>query len=106
MNLKISHKDWLITLRHKLAALLFSVLIAASPVLIVIFSPPRSGGIFVAGYLTGAITAPLVVLGTLPAANELFGSGWLSSLRGVVIYLSLIFFLSAAAAFWSLYFAN
>jgi len=38
-------------LLRRLRGLLFSIGVAVTPILIVILSPPRSGGIFVAGYL-------------------------------------------------------
>jgi hypothetical protein len=83
---------------------LFSLLVAAAPVLIVMLSPPRSGGIFVAGYLAGTFTAPLVLLGTLKAAQDLFGSDWPNSVFGVLLYLSAVVLLSLAAIVWSFVF--
>jgi hypothetical protein len=88
-------------LEPKLLGLLFSLLIAATPILIVALSPPHSGGIFVAGYLAGAFTAPLVLLGILKAAHALFGSNWLNSVLGVLIYLTAIVLISVAAMLWS-----
>lgn len=90
---------------RKLYALLFSILIPLAPILIVAFSPPPTGGAFVAGYLFGAITAPFVVFGTVKAADDLFNSGWLNSVLGVLIYLAAVILLSVAAIIWSFYFA-
>ena len=68
-------------------------------------SPPRTGGAFVAGYLVGAVTAPFVVFGAVKAADDLFNSGWLNSVLGVLIYLTAVVLLSVAAITWSFYFA-
>jgi hypothetical protein len=90
---------------QKLKGLLFSILIPLVPILIVALSPPQTGGAFVAGYLVGAVTAPFVVFGAIKAADDLFNSGWLNSVLGVLIYLAAVILLSVAAIIWSFYFA-
>jgi hypothetical protein len=93
-------------LYRKLRGFLFSIVVAAAPILIVVLSPPRSGGLFVAGYLVGGVTAPIVVLGALKAADDLFDTGWLNSVLGVVIFLTVVFLLSIAAMLWSFFVAG
>lgn len=92
-------------LHRKLRGILFSIIIAAIPIFIVWLSPPRMGGVFVAGYLMGAITAPLVVIAGLKAADDLLQSSWLHSSIGTVLYFFVIVLISAGAVVWSLYFA-
>ena len=90
---------------RKLYGLLFSIIIALAPILIVALSPPRMGGTFVAGYLVGAITAPFVVFGAVRVADDLFEASWLNSAFGVLIYLTVVILLSVSAIVWSFYFA-
>jgi hypothetical protein len=92
-------------IEQKLKGLLVSILIPLVPILIVVLSPPETGGAFVAGYLVGAITAPFVVFATVKAADDLFNSGWVNSVLGVLIYLTAVVLLSMAAIVWSFYFA-
>jgi hypothetical protein len=106
INPQSSRRSRAIGLRRKWRGILFSIIIAAIPILIVVLSPPRTGGIFVAGYLIGAITAPIVAILALKAADDLFESGWRDSLLGTVIYVFAIILVSAAAVAWSLYFAH
>jgi len=91
-------------LYRKLRGMLFSILIAAIPVLIVAWSPPDLGGTFVAGYLVGAITAPLIVIAGLKAADDLFESGLLRSSIGTVLYFVVIILISLGSIAWSFYF--
>lgn len=100
------HDQRLTRFVRRMRGLLFSSAVALIPVLIVTLSPPRSGGLFVGGYLTGTITAPIVALGTLRAANDVFDSRGLDGALGVLVYLALIFLISTATVVWSFYFAS
>jgi hypothetical protein len=86
----------------KLGALLFLVAIALTPVVIVTLGS-RLGGIFVAGYVTGVITVPVVGFGALRAIYELIESTKIEGLLGVLAYGFLVILISASAAFWSIY---
>lgn len=84
---------------QKFGALFFLVAIALTPVAIVIVAAGR-GGIFVMGYVTGVLTAPLVAVGAMRATYILAESTELEGLVGVFIYGLIVVLISLAAAFW------
>ena len=90
------------TLR-KLGALFFLIAIALTPFAIVILGS-KLGGIFVAGYVAGVITLPMVALGALRAIYALVESTDIEGIVGVLFYGFLVILISVAAVFWSIYF--
>ena len=88
----------------KLGALLFLVAIALTPVVIVTLGSTL-GGIFVAGYVTGVITVPVVTFGAIRAIYTLIESTEIEGLVGVLVYGFLVILISVAAAFWSIFFS-
>jgi hypothetical protein len=90
---------------RKLGALFFLVAIALTPFAIVILGS-RLGGIFVAGYVTGVITLPMVALGALRAIYALVESTDIEGIVGVLFYGFLVILISVAAVFWSIYFSS
>ena len=88
----------------KLGALLFLAAIALTPVAIVALGS-RLGGIFVAGYVTGVITVPMVAFGAIRAVYALIESTKIEGLVGVFVYGFLVIIISVAAAFWSISFS-
>ena len=90
------------TILRKLGALIFLVAIALTPVVIVSLGS-NLGGFFVAGYVTGIITAPMVALGAMRAIYELAEATGVEGLVGVFVFGFLVVLISAAAAFWSIF---
>jgi hypothetical protein len=88
----------------KLGALLFLAAIALTPVVIVVLGS-RLGGIFVAGYVTGVITVPMVAFGAIRAIYALIESTEIEGLVGVLVYGFLVILISVAAAFWAIFFS-
>jgi hypothetical protein len=88
---------------QKLGALLFLLAIALIPVAIVIWGSER-GGIFVAGYVIGVITAPMIALGVIRAVSVLADSTWTDALFGFLIFAVVVLLVSVAAALWSFVF--
>ena len=88
---------------QKLGALLFLLGIALIPVVIVIWGSER-GGIFVAGYVIGVITAPMVALGVIRAVAVLADSTWTGGLFGFLIFAVVVLLVSVSAALWSFLF--
>ena len=88
---------------QKLGAIFFLVAIALIPIAIVAWGTGR-GGIFVAGYVTGVLTAPIVAIGMMRAVSVLADSTWVDALIGFLIAAFLIVLVSVGAALWSLFF--
>jgi hypothetical protein len=88
---------------QKLGALLFLVAIALIPIAIVAWGTGR-GGIFVAGYIIGVLTAPIVAIGMMRAVSVLADSTWIDALIGFLIAAFVILIISVGAALWSLFF--
>ena len=88
---------------QKLGAILFLIAVALIPVVIVVLGSGR-GGIFVAGYVIGVITAPIVAIGALRAVSVLADSTWLDGLIGLLIFSVVVILISVVAVFWSLFF--
>lgn len=84
----------------KLIAIFFLIAIALVPVVIVILEPSR-GGIWVAGYVTGMITAPVVAIGAIRALAVWNEQTDLNVVVGFVIFGILVTLISVAAALWS-----
>jgi hypothetical protein len=87
---------------RKLGALVFLVAIAFTPVGIVALGS-KQGGTFVAGYVTGVITVPIVAFGAIRAIYVLVEST--EGLVGVLVFGFLVILISVAAAFWSIFFS-
>jgi hypothetical protein len=88
---------------QKLGAILFLLAIALVPIAIVIWGSER-GGIFVAGYVIGVITAPMIALGVIRAVSVLADSTWTDALFGFLIFAIVLLVVSIAAALWSFLF--
>jgi hypothetical protein len=88
---------------QKLGAIFFLVAVAVIPVAIVFLGSGR-GGIFVAGYVIGVITAPIIAIGVVRAFAILAGSTWTDILIGFLVFSVVVLVISVAAAFWSLLF--
>jgi hypothetical protein len=85
-----------------LGALSFLCAVALVPVIIVLFEPSR-GGIWVAGYVTGMITAPMIAVGALRAISLLNDQFDLDIPIGFVVFGILVTLISVAAALWSFF---
>src|SRR5579872_3481116 len=85
---------------QKLSALVFLVAIALVPIAIVVLAP-SGGGIWVAGYVTGMITAPIVAIGALRAISALNETVDLNVALVFVAFGVLVTLVSVAAALWS-----
>jgi hypothetical protein len=83
---------------QKLAALLFLVVVALVPFLIVVLYS-RQGGIWVLGYVSGIITVPLVGFGAVRAIISLDEEG---ALIGTVVFGVIVIVISLILASWSL----
>jgi hypothetical protein len=88
---------------QKLGAILFLLAIALIPVAIVALESGR-GGIFVAGYVIGVITAPMVAIGVLRAVSVLADSTWMDALIGFLVFAVVVLVVSVGAALWSFFF--
>ena len=88
---------------QKLGAILFLLAIALIPIAIVVWGSGR-GGIFVAGYVIGVITAPIVAIGMIRAVSILGDSTWMNALIGFLIFAVVVLVVSIAAALWSFFF--
>jgi hypothetical protein len=87
---------------RKLGALMFLAAIAFTPVVIVALGS-KQGGIFVAGYVTGVITVPIVAFGAIRAIYVLVETT--EGLVGVLVFGLLVILISVAAAFWAIFFS-
>jgi hypothetical protein len=83
-----------------LRALTLLLAIALIPVVIVAFEG-ASGAIWVARYVTGRVTAPVVALGALRAMADLNEVFEFNIVIGFVAFGLLVIFVSVVAAFWS-----
>jgi hypothetical protein len=90
-------------MRERLVAILFSLFIPLSPIIVVSLLPPPGGGFFIAGFIAGAALCPLIVIGTIHAGATLFSVSPLKGIWGVVLYLFAVVLLSVIAAIWSFY---
>jgi hypothetical protein len=90
----------------RLTGLLFSVLIPLCPILIAMLAPPPSGGIFILGFLAGAVAVTFVVIGTIRSADALYRGTLLDSALGIAAYIVGVFVISILAATWSFYSAQ
>ena len=88
---------------QKLGAILFLIAVALIPVVIVVLGSGR-GGIFVAGYVIGVITAPIIAIGAARAVAVLADSTWSDGLIGFLIFSVVVILISVVAVFWSLFF--
>jgi hypothetical protein len=84
---------------RKAVALLFLIAIALVPFLIVVMYS-REGGIWVAGYVTGIITVPLVGLAAIQAINTLSTEG---AFIGTIVFGFIVILISVAMALWSFF---
>ncbi len=85
---------------RRAGAILYLVLVAAIPVMIVTLT--STGGIWVAGFVTGMVTVPFVALGAMRAVAELANLGDIDIFKGCLAYGVLVTVISVAAALWSL----
>jgi hypothetical protein len=85
---------------RRFGALLFLATVILAPVAIVLFEPGR-GGIWVAGYVTGMITVPLVAIGAIRAIYALFERTALDVFVAFVVFGSLVTLVSIAAILWA-----
>ena len=88
---------------QKLGAVLFLLAIALIPIVIVIWGSER-GGIFVAGYVIGVVTAPIVAIGVIRAFTVVADSTWTDALIGFAAFAVAVLLVSVAAALWSFFF--
>lgn len=88
-----------LTVLVRTGAALFLAAIALSPVAIVLAWPGK-GGIWVAGYVVGIATVPLVAFAVLRSVNALAGEERL--LPAFVSYSAMVMILSIASAVWAL----
>ena len=88
---------------QKLGAILFLLAIALIPVAIVAWGSGQ-GGIFVAGYVIGVTTAPIVAIGVMRAVSVLADSTWKDALIGFLIFAVVVLVVSVGAALWSFFF--
>lgn len=84
---------------RKLMALLFLIAVALVPFFIVVLYS-HQGGIWVAGYVTGILTLPLVGFGVIKAINTLNDE---EAFIGTVVFGLVVILISVIAAFWSLF---
>jgi hypothetical protein len=98
------HDRKMTTALKKLSSLLFLIAIALTPVVIVTLGSGL-GGVFVAGYVAGVITVPMVALLAMRAIYELIESTEIEGIVGVLVYGFLVILISVAAAVWSIYFS-
>jgi hypothetical protein len=97
------HAPSMITIAlRKVVALLFLVAIALVPVAVVVLGSGR-GGIWVAGYVTGIITVPLIAMGALRAIYTLLESNELRVFISFVVFGVLVILTSVTAALWSFF---
>lgn len=87
-------------LLRKLGALLLLAAIALAPIAIVVLGS-KSGGIWVAGYVAGMVTVPLVAIGAWRAILELTED--VGTFLGFILFGLLVTLISAAAALWSIF---
>jgi ABC-type proline/glycine betaine transport system permease subunit len=79
-------------------AALFLAAIALTPVAIVLLWP-RAGGIWVAGYVVGIATVPIVAFAVLRAVNAIFGEERL--LAAFIAYGAILVIVSIASAIYA-----
>ena len=89
-------------LARKLAALLFLATIVMAPIFIVALKG-RPGGIWVAGYVTGIVTVPLIAIGALRAISRLADAMDIEAFVGFVVFALFVLAVSAASALWALF---
>jgi len=89
----------LVTGLRKLAAVLFLAAIVLTPIAIVLFWP-KAGTIWVAGYIVGIATVPVVAFGALGAVNSIFGEERL--LLAFVLFSLLVVAASIASVLYGL----
>ena len=89
----------LATCLRKLAAVLFLAAIVLTPIAIVLFWP-KAGTIWVAGYIVGIATVPVVAFGALGAVNSIFGEERL--LLAFVLFSLLVVAASIASVLYGL----
>ena len=87
----------------RLTGLLFSILIPLCPILIAALAPRPFGGIFILGFLSGAVAVTFLVIGTIRSADALYRGTPLDSPLGVAVYIAGVFVVSVLAATWSFY---
>lgn len=90
--------DPVIVILTRIAAALFLAAIALTPVAIVLFWP-RAGGVWVAGYLVGIVTVPVVAFAALRAVNAIVGEERL--LPAFVSYGAIVVMVSIASAIYA-----
>jgi hypothetical protein len=89
----------LVTGLRKLAAALFLAAIVLTPIAIVLLWP-KTGTIWVAGYIVGIATVPVVAFGALGAVNFIFGEERL--LLAFVLFSLLVVAASIASVLYGL----
>ena len=89
----------LVTSLRKLAAALFLAAIVLTPIAIVLLWP-KAGTIWVAGYIVGIATVPVVAFGALGAVNSIFGEERL--LLAFVLFSLLVVAASIASVLYGL----
>ena len=89
-------------LARKLLASLFLIAVVMVPVVIVALEA-RPGGLWVAGYVTGIVTVPLIAIGALRAISLLADSLDIEVFVAVVIFGIFVLTVSAASAAWALF---
>ena len=82
----------------KTGAALFLAAVALTPVAIVLLWP-RAGGIWVAGYVVGIATVPIVAFAVLRAVNEIFGEERL--MAAFIAYSAILVIVSIASAIYA-----
>jgi hypothetical protein len=82
----------------RIGAALFLAAIALTPVAIVL-RWPRAGGIWVAGYVVGIATVPIVAFAVLRAVNAIFGEERL--LAAFIAYSAILVIVSIASAVYA-----
>jgi hypothetical protein len=61
---------------------------------------------FVAGYVAGLITLPMVALGAIRAIYELAESTEIKVIVGVIVFGFLVVLISVVSAFWAIFFSG
>lgn len=85
---------------RKTGAFAFLLAVALTPLAIVMLQP-HHGSIWVAGYLAGIATVPVIAVVALRAILELAGSHDVNVFVGFVVYGALVVAISAGAALWA-----
>ena len=90
--------DPIIAILTRIVAALFLAAIALTPVAIVLFWP-QAGGVWVAGYLVGIVTVPVVAFAALRAVNTIVGEERL--LPAFVVFGAIVVMISIASAIYA-----